>query len=78
MTSRERSLRARIAAFSLHAGGGTNTAPARAKFLDRFLREVDPDGVLTEPERQRRAEFAKRAYFSRLALKAAKKRRHNA
>ncbi len=78
MTSRERSLRARIAAFSLHAGGGTNTAPARAKFLDRFLREVDPDGVLPETERQRRAELAKRAYFSKLALKAAQKRSRKA
>ncbi len=74
MTSRERSLRARIGAYTLHAQGGTNTAPARAKFLARFLLEVDPDGILPEPERQRRAELAKRAYFSRLALKAAQKR----
>ena len=70
-----RTLRARVAALSLHAQGGTNTGPARAAFLDRFAREVDSDGVLPEAERQRRAEYARRAYFSRLALRSAQARR---
>ena len=51
------------------------TAPARAAFLDRFDREVDPDGVLAPQERARRAEHARKAYFTRLALKSAQARR---
>ena len=51
------------------------TAPARAGFLARFEREVDPDGVLTPDERARRAEHARKAYFARLALKSAEARR---
>ena len=74
MTPAERTLRARIGAYSLYAQGGTNTGPARSAFLARFEREVDPSGVLTESERQKRAECARRAYFARLGLKSAKKR----
>lgn len=77
MTPAERTLRARIGAYSLHAKGGTNTASARAAFLSRFEREVDPDGVLSPEIRSKRAEAAKRAYFSRLALKSAQTRNKN-
>jgi hypothetical protein len=45
-----------------------HTAPARAAFLSRFEREIDPDGVLDPEERARRAEHAKKAYFLKLAL----------
>ena len=75
MTPAERTLRGRIGAYSLHAQGGTNTAPARRAFLSKFEKEVDPDGVLAEPERQRRARLARKAHFARLGLKSAKKRR---
>lgn len=51
------------------------TAPARKAALDRFEREVDPEGRLTPDERARRAEHARKAYFSRLALKSVKVRR---
>ena len=51
------------------------TANARRAFLDRFEREVDPDGKLPPAERAQRAEHAKQAYFSRLALASAKARR---
>jgi hypothetical protein len=51
------------------------TAPAREKFLDRFERQVDPDGVLDPQERGIRAEHARKAYFTRLSLKAAEARR---
>jgi hypothetical protein len=51
------------------------TAAARAKFLQRFLDEVDPKRELPEAERLRRAEHAKSAYFLGLALKSAKARR---
>jgi hypothetical protein len=74
----ERALRARLAAHSLHASvsdPAAHTAPARRAFLDRFEREVDPEGVLPLQERQRRAEHARKAYFLRLALASAKARR---
>ena len=74
MTPAERTLKGRIGAYSLHAQGGTNTGPARSAFMARFEREVDPGRVLAEPERQKRAECARRAYFARLGLKSAKKR----
>ena len=75
LSPQESHLRARIGALSLHSQGRTNTAPARAAFLDRFAREVDPEGVLPEAERLRRADYAKRAFFSKLALKSAQSRR---
>ena len=46
------------------------TRPARDKFLQRFEREVDPDGTLPPDERRRRAEHARRAYMLRLAKRA--------
>jgi Helix-turn-helix domain len=69
-----RALRARMAAHHLHAGipdAAAHTAPARAAFLGRFEREVDPDGVLDPRERARRAQHARKAYFLRLALASA-------
>lgn len=51
------------------------TAPARRTFMERFEREVDPDGVLTPAERARRAESLRKSYFQRLALKSARARR---
>lgn len=51
------------------------TRPAREKFLQRFEREVDPDGALPPDERRRRAEHAKRAYMLRLAKRAVTARR---
>lgn len=75
LTPEERTLRARLAAHAQHSQGKTNTEPARKAFLDRFEREVDPDGALDPKERARRAEHARKAYFARLALKSAKARR---
>ena len=74
-SSTERSMRARMAAHALHAQGGTNTGPARKAFLDRFDREVDPDGVLDPAERAKRAHHARKAYMIRLAIKSAEARR---
>ena len=72
----ERSLRARLAAYALHAQRDPRetTANGRAAFLARFDREVDPEGVLEPEERRRRAEQARRAYFTRLSLAAVKAR----
>jgi hypothetical protein len=72
----ERSLRARLAAYALHAQRDPRetTANGRAAFLARFDREVDPKGLLEPDERRRRAEQARRAYFTRLSLAAVKAR----
>jgi hypothetical protein len=51
------------------------TAPGRAKFDERFYDEVDPERVLPEAERERRAGHARKAYFAKLALASAKARR---
>jgi hypothetical protein len=70
----QRALRARGAAHHLHAATSdpaADTAPARAAFLSRFEREVDPEGVLEPRVRARRAEHARKAYFTRLALASA-------
>lgn len=74
-----RVLRARLAAHQLHAGvrdAAAHTAPARAAFLSRFEREVDPEGSLDPRERARRAEHARKAYFLRLALASSHARGH--
>lgn len=51
------------------------TAPGTAAFLARFEREVDPDGTLEPTERAIRAEHARKAYFTRLAIRSAASRR---
>ncbi|MGH8991180.1 MAG: hypothetical protein ACRDZ7_06595 [Acidimicrobiia bacterium] len=80
MTPAERSLRARIAAYSLHARRDPRetTQAARDTFMARFERQVDPDGLLPLAERLRRAEAARKAYFLGLALKSARARRSRA
>jgi hypothetical protein len=73
----ERSLRARLAAYAMHArhDARRTTANGRAAFLARFEHEVDPDGRLDPEERRRRADHARSLYFARLSLAAAKSRR---
>jgi len=70
-------LRGRIGAFALHAKYDSRelTASARSAFLAKFERLDDPDGALSEPERRRRADHARREYFARLAYKSAVARR---
>ena len=78
LTPSERSLRGQIAAHSSWAhteNRSARTAPARQAMLGKFEQQVDPDGVLTPAERALRAENARKAYFSRLALKSAQSRR---
>lgn len=74
----DRSLIARLAAhesWANTADPAARTAPARRAMLDRFERQVDPDGVLSPAERARRAGHARKAYFARLALRSAQARR---
>lgn len=70
LTPSQRTQRARLAATSRWAqeDGASGTQPARAAFMARFEREVDPDNRLAPDERARRAESAKRAYFQRMAF----------
>ena len=77
LTPEQRALRARLAAYAMHARNDAKetTAPARAAFDERFYREVDPDNVLSAEERERRANAARRAYFTRLAFESSRKRR---
>ena len=75
-TPEARVMRARIGAYALHSrcDSTQHTAPARAGFLARFEREVDPDGSLSEVERRRRAECALKAHMTRLSLASSKAR----
>ncbi len=78
MNPAERRLRGRIGAFVVHARGLTNTGPARAAFLAKFEHGVDPERVLAPEERARRAEFARKAHMTKLALASAMARRRRA
>lgn len=78
LTPSERALRAQVAAHESWAQTTDRTArteKARKAALDRFERQVDPNGELTPTERAKRAESARKAHFARLALQSAKARR---
>jgi len=74
LTPQQRVLRSRLAAYQLHATHDPKetTKKAREAFAARFEREVDPDGLLSPDERARRADAARRAYFTRLALRSSR------
>lgn len=81
LTPEQRVLRAQIAAhtqWAKEADPTARTENARKAFLERFEREVDPDGTLRPEERARRAEHARKAYFKKLALKSATARARRA
>lgn len=65
-----------MAAHALHAqtDGREHTRPAREGFMRRFEKQVDPDGVLSPAERERRAQHALKAHMTGLALKSTKAR----
>jgi len=77
LTASERTMRARAAAYAMHARHDLRkvTQPGRDAFTARFEKQVDPEGVLPEAERIRRAECAKKAHFTALAFQSAKARR---
>lgn len=77
-TPADRSLIARLAAHEKWAQTPDATAAtqaARTALLDRFDRQVDPDGTLPPEQRARMAASARKAYFTRLAYKSAQARR---
>ena len=80
LSPKERVLHSRLAAHTLHSKYDSKTlmASARQAFLDSFEKEVDPEGVLPVAERERRAAHARKAYFTKLALKSARARRKRA
>jgi hypothetical protein len=71
-----RSYAAQIAALSRHSksDGVAATSKAREAFNRRFLDEVDPERLLSEVERARRAAIARRLYFVRLSAASARAR----
>jgi hypothetical protein len=80
----EARIRSQIGRIGAHASWAktenrsARTAPARRAMLDKFEREVDPNNELTPAERAKRAESARKAYFTRLSLKSAQARRRRA
>jgi hypothetical protein len=77
LTPEQRTLRSRAAAYaqwSKTADWSARTAAARAAFLSRFEREVDPDGRLEPGERARRVAAARKSYMDRLALASSRAR----
>ena len=73
-----KNINARIAAEVSWARTNDRTArtrPARDAFINRFEKEVDPDGTLPPEERRQRAEHAKRAYMLQLAKRSAAARK---
>lgn len=71
-------MQARIAAYESWARTSDRTArteKARAAMWSKFEYLVDPDGLLSPEERLFRAEHARKAHFTRLALKSAQARR---
>jgi hypothetical protein len=76
LTPEQRSQRARIAALTRWSREDPKAHAERMQegLMDRFRREVDPDGALPEAERERRATAARRAHMQRLALASSKAR----
>jgi hypothetical protein len=76
LTPEQRSLRARIAANARWKGEDPRPTAKRGQrgLLARFESEVDPEGILPEAERTRRAEAARREHMTRLAYKSSKAR----
>lgn len=80
LTPVQRSMRARVAAhvsWSRTTDRAARTEPARRAALDRFERQVDPEGILDDETRQKRALAAKRAYFQQLAYRSSRTRGRN-
>lgn len=76
LTPEQRILRARIGGYARAAKHDSREmiVPALQGFEARFYRQVDPNNQLPPAERARRAEAAKRAYMTGLALKSARAR----
>ena len=79
LTPAQRTTRARCAAYARAAKYGPEVT--RAAYNGRMAKleaQVDPEGTLSDIERQRRAYAALRSQMSALALKASRKRTRKA
>jgi hypothetical protein len=76
LTPTQRTLRARIAANTRWAQENpkANAERGQAGLLAKFENQVDPDLVLPQAERTRRAEAARRAHMQQLAFRSSKVR----
>lgn len=76
LTPEQRTTRARIAALTRWSKEDPKAQAERMQegLMEKFRRQVDPEGRLTEAERERRAEAARRAHMQRLALASSKAR----
>jgi hypothetical protein len=78
LTPQEHSQRASLAAnisWAMTDDRVARTQPARDALFAKFCREVDPDGVLPEDERIKRAGYLHKAHMQKMSLAAAKARR---
>jgi hypothetical protein len=78
ITPEQRRRRARIAAHASWANTSDRTARTSSgtkAFLDRFERQVDPEGVLPEDVRAAMAKHARTAYMLQLAERSVAVRR---
>lgn len=68
-----------MGAYAMHAKHDPKktTVNGRKAFLDRFEREVDPEGLLPPAERARRAGAARRSYMIGLAYRSSVARQRN-
>jgi len=81
MTPEQRRRRARIAAhvsWATTSDRAARTSSGTKAFLERFERQVDPEGVLPDDVRAAMARHARTAYMLQLAEKSAAARRRRA
>lgn len=80
MSPEEARQRGRLGALAKHArhNPDEDAAKARAAFDQRFLDEVDPDRLLPDEERVRRAKYARRLFYARLSAAGVAARRRKA
>lgn len=80
LSPEQRALRASIAANTRWSQEDPKPALAKVRegYRGKWLDQVDPDRVLPEAERNRRADAAMRAHMQRMALKSAKARAQRA
>jgi hypothetical protein len=75
LTPAQRTLRARVAAYARAAKYGPEvTRPAFTGRMAKLAAQVDPEGVLPDWERQRRATALLRSQMAALSLKASRAR----
>jgi hypothetical protein len=55
--------------WAVTADRAARTAAARKAAMDRFDRQVDPDGIMDPVDRAQRAEHLRKAHFAQLAAK---------